>query len=158
MSRALVLLCLLLPACVGDVWHVDSRFTRDEEQKIQAAVDSWTAVGATEQLLIFGEKVDVRDTGRRVVVRAGERVALETWEGFARGKVAVRMLRPDSDRIIVAWERIRDDEFQAVMAHEFGHVLGIHHLEDPDALMNETPGADSPTPVDVRALRLARLP
>lgn len=164
-SLMLLTLCLLLPACVGDVWHVDSRFTPEEEQKIQAAADSWTAVGAPEQLLLFGQKVDVRDTGRRVVVRVDTRLMAQVSDApLDTGKRGRYVRRPDAERIFLNIDT-EPQYFQWVAAHEFGHALigtvdGLTdedgHLPQPGTLMYWYADAPVPTELDVRTWKAAR--
>lgn len=46
------------------------------------------------------------------------------------------------------------ETFQRIVAHEFGHVVGIgRHSDDADDLMFTAPAVDAPSPADVQALR-----
>lgn len=158
--------CLLLPACMGDVWYVDSRFTPEEEQHIQAAADLWQDVGSGPIDFVWNQKVDVRDTGRRVIVRVNDRLAQEfcaepigtiPCEGMHRRTTNVEFIILNTDRDPTLFER--------VAAHELGHSLigrvdGLTdehgHLPEPGALMFHYSDAEHPTPEDVRAMRVSR--
>lgn len=52
------------------------------------------------------------------------------------------------------------DDLTLVLAHEFGHALGVEHVDDPEAVMHEAIGEQdldpvALTPADVRALHTA---
>src|SRR5688572_15185680 len=84
----------------GEVWYVDSRFTLEEEQQILAAHDQWVALGAEQQMFLFGQRVDANETGRRAIVKAGARAAAYAWEGFRpEGGDAAVMQRDDLNRV-----------------------------------------------------------
>ena len=158
--KALLFVSLFaLSGCLGNTWYVDSRFTAEEQEKIQAAVDSWVEVGATPVDLVFGEKISSGETGRRVVIRAGEREACSWHEGFIGSEwTAVNHAGFNFQRIVINVDRVEPALFQRVVAHEFGHYyIGSDHL-GPGALMYRTADADYPTGEDVRALILSRHP
>lgn len=149
MRALLVLLAALTVGCTGEIWYVDSRFTAAEEAQIQAAADAWTALGYPIDLA-FHSRVDLTDTGRRVIVRAGVRAA-ENYDGFVQGKAGLYDPGTGYARIILVPERC-GEFLRSVTAHEFGHSLGLRHSTSRGAVMHTPPLVDGPTAEDAAAL------
>lgn len=151
----------LLSGCVGEAWYVDSRFTPEERLQIQAAADSWEAIGGAPQDFIWRQKVTGRETGQRVIVRAREREAMSLWDGFRDEEACycgVHLRTPGAESIILVPEWIRPEDFQMNAGHELGHALGLKHSESPDALMFHSARVPGPTDIDAHALMLAGQP
>ena len=157
-GRALALLALSAfgAGCIGGPIYVDDRFTPEEEKEIQAAADAWSAAtnGKASVDLIFGQRVDLRDTGRRVMVRAGERAAENAYDLFREGDPGGRHESWDSQVIVIVPERMVGIDMKYVVIHELGHHFGIHHVADQAAVMYFQPNPKSAhclTREDVRA-------
>lgn len=154
---------LLATGCLGNAFYVDERFTPDEETQIRAAAESWEAVGAEPLDFVWRSHVNATDTGRRVIIKAGEREALNADPSFreSEARAASDMQNIGVERIIVDIDRIGDDvnDLQRMVAHELGHhFMGPQHLTDKDALMYYAPTVVKPTPADVHAFILSRQP
>jgi Matrixin len=131
--------------CLGTPIYVDERFTEEEEQTIQAAADVWTAAtnGKAKVDFIFGQRVDLRDTGRRVMVRAGGRAAENAFELFREGDPGGRHESWDSEVIVIVPERMDGIDMKYVVTHELGHHFGVHHVADDTAIMYFQPNPRS---------------
>jgi hypothetical protein len=146
-SRVLAVVALAAPAigCVGGPIYVDERFTEEEEKEIQAAADVWAAAtngrGAVD--LVFGQRVDLNDTGRRVMVRAGGRAAENAFELFREGDPGGRHERWDAEVIVIVPERMVGIDMKYVVIHELGHHFGVHHVADETAIMYFQPNPKS---------------
>jgi hypothetical protein len=158
------LLALALTSCLGGehVIHVDARFTAEERAGIQAAADSWAvrSVGAEPIDFVWGARVDVTDTGRRVLVRASSRTAAMVDDNARlAGTVAVTQMLPGAERILLLMDRIGEKDrasFQAIVAHELGHHYGIHHENVPSGcLMSYEQVGEIPSRADADALPLS---
>lgn len=159
-SIALMIVTMgLLSGCAGEVWYVDSRFSAEERDQIQAAADSWEAIGAKPQDFIWRAKVSEFEDGRNVITRTGARAAEQVWDGFRDpAYLGVTLARPLNTRIILVLERMAQGELQMQAAHEFGHAYGLHHAESRRALMFPCPEVQGPTELDAHALMLAGQP
>lgn len=131
-------LSLLSGCTAGNVYHVDSRFSPEEEQAIQQANDMWCSA-SREQLcmdLVFGAHVDVIETSRQAIVKAGSRAVSSRFPDFA-GKPA--FFHPagtfDQKMIVVVFDRVAPENFRTAVAHEMGHAFGAVHSEDVSAVM-----------------------
>jgi hypothetical protein len=131
--------------CLGTPIYVDERFTPEEEQTIQDAADAWTAAtnGKATVEFIFGQRVDLRDTGRRVMVRAGGRAAENAFELFREGDPGGRHESWDSEVIVIVPERMDGIDLKYVVTHELGHHFGVHHVADETAVMYFQPNPRS---------------
>ena len=131
--------------CLGSPIYVDERFTPEEEATIQAAAGVWSTAtnGKATVDLIFGQRVDLRDTGRRVMVRAGSRAAENAYELFRDGDPGGRHESWDSEVIVIVPERMDGIDMKYVVTHELGHHFGIHHVADVTAIMYFQPNPRS---------------
>jgi hypothetical protein len=131
--------------CLGSPIYVDERFTPEEEKTIQAAADVWSAAtnGKATVDFIFGQRVDLRDTGRRVMVRAGSRAAENAYELFREGDPGGRHESWDSEVIVIVPERMDGIDMKYVVTHELGHHFGVHHVADDTAIMYFQPNPRS---------------
>jgi hypothetical protein len=134
---AVLALTAFATGCLGSPIYVDERFTAEEEQTIQAAADVWTKAtnGKATVEFIFGQRVDLRDTGRRVMVRAGGRAAENAFELFREGDPGGRHESWDSEVIVIVPERMDGIDMKYVVTHELGHHFGVHHVADETAIM-----------------------
>jgi hypothetical protein len=142
---AVLALTALATGCLGSPIYVDARFTAEEEQTIQAAADVWSAAtdGKAAVDFIFGQRVDLRDTGRRVMVRAGGRAAENAYELFREGDPGGRHESWDSEVIVIVPERMDGIDMKYVVTHELGHHFGVHHVADDTAIMYFQPNPRS---------------
>jgi hypothetical protein len=135
----------LATGCVGGPMYVDERFTPEEEESIRQAANSWSEAtnGVATVDLIFGQKVDIRDTGRRVMVRASGRAAANAFELFRDGDPGGRHESWDSEVIVLVPERMDGIDLKYVVTHELGHHFGVHHVADESAVMYFRPNPKS---------------
>jgi matrixin len=142
---AVLALTALTTGCLGTPIYVDHRFTPEEEKSIQAAADVWaeSTNGKGTVDLVFGARVDLRDTGRRVMVRAGGRAAENAYELFREGDPGGRHESWDSEVIVIVPERMVGIDLEYVVTHELGHHFGIHHVSDETAIMYFQPNPKS---------------
>ncbi|HMJ56559.1 MAG TPA: matrixin family metalloprotease [Polyangiaceae bacterium] len=142
---AVIALTALATGCLGDPIYVDERFTPEEERTIQAAAGLWSTAtnGNATVDFIFGQRVDLRDTGRRVMVRAGERAAENAYELFRDGDPGGRHESWDSEVIVIVPERMDGIDLEYVVTHELGHHFGVHHVTDETAIMYFQPNPRS---------------
>jgi len=144
-ALAVVALTAFATGCLGAPIYVDERFTHEEEQSIRAAAGVWSTAtnGQASVDLIFGQRVDLRDTGRRVMVRAGERAAENAFELFREGDPGGRHESWDSEVIVIVPDRMDGIDLQYVVTHELGHHFGVHHVSDETAIMYFQPNPKS---------------
>lgn len=137
---------LFLGGCAGDVWYVDGRFTEAELADVERGAQVWRDAGVTLDL-IPGSKV--QGLGKQEIFRTDARGVRNhfrqlrgSYEGAGGpGKIAINI----EDLTEPLWH---------VVAHEFGHALGLEHVSDPQAIMgNAAPMLGCLTRADVRALR-----
>jgi hypothetical protein len=142
---AVLALTAFATGCLGTPIYVDERFTAEEEQTIRAAADTWTAAtdGKAAVDFIFGQRVDLHDTGRRVMVRAGGRAAENAFELFREGDPGGRHESWDSEVIVIVPERMDGIDMKYVVIHELGHHFGVHHVSDETAIMYFQPNPKS---------------
>jgi hypothetical protein len=138
-------LTALATGCLGTPIYVDERFTPEEERTIQEAATVWNAAtnGKATVDLVFGQRVDLRDTGRRVMVRAGGRAAENAYELFRDGDPGGRHESWDSEVIVIVPERMDGIDLKYVVTHELGHHFGVHHVSDETAIMYFQPNPKS---------------
>jgi hypothetical protein len=131
--------------CMGGPIYVDERFTEEEEQSIRAAAEAWSNAtnGAASVDFIFKQRVDLTDTGRRVMVRSGGRAAANAYELFRDGDPGGRHESWDSEVIVIVPERMDGIDLQYVVTHELGHHFGVHHVADESAIMYYRPNPKS---------------
>jgi len=159
MKILLLVIVTLLTGCMGKPFFVDERFSPEEEAQIQWGADSWAAIGAEPIDFIWRQRVDVSDTGRRVVVRVHDKLALQTSQKFSEGCVAVEQYGLGYERIVVDVDRMTTEDMGMYLSHEFGHhYLGPQHSNEPDSIMNLSSTVRGPGPSDRKALVLAREP
>ena len=165
-TRTLTTVALILSGlqqgCLGSsAYYVDSRFTAEEEAEIKAAAGMWSdATGEALNLdLIFGQRVDVVETKRNVIVKVGARAA------FNRFPEVVSSTRPaffhrgnalESSLVVVIADQVDPALLRAAVAHEMGHSFGLQHVPEQSALMHENlfnDVAKCVTEVDLREAR-----
>jgi hypothetical protein len=131
-KRWLALLALLSGCGSSSLVYVDERFTPEEEAMIQEAADVWPV----QIDLVFGQKVTAYHTDRRTVVKTDLHVIRHVLNEYDISPAAVTIA---GEQILVAMDRMW--HFTPILAHEFGHQLGVHHTEvDVSALMFPTLG------------------
>jgi hypothetical protein len=142
---AVLALSVFAGGCLGAPIYVDERFTPEEEKTIQAAADVWSAAtdGKASVDFIFRQRVDLRDTGRRVMVRAGGRAAENAYELFREGDPGGRHESWDSEVIVIVPERMDGIDMKYVVTHELGHHFGVHHVADETSIMYFQPNPRS---------------
>jgi len=142
---ALLALTALATGCLGDVVYVDERFTDEEEASIRSSAETWTKAtnGKATVDFIFGQRVDIRDKGRRVMVRAGGRAAENTFDLFREGDPGGRHESWDSEVIVIVPERMDGIDLQYVVTHELGHHFSVHHVAAEAAIMYYRPNPKS---------------
>jgi Matrixin len=142
---AVLALTAFATGCLGDPIYVDERFTEEEEQTIRAAADTWYEAtnGKATVEYIFGQRVDLRDTGRRVMVRADPRAAENAYERYREGDPGGRHRSWDSEVIVLVPERMDGIDLKYVVIHELGHHFGVHHVADESAIMHFRPNSKS---------------
>jgi hypothetical protein len=140
-----LVLALVTTGCLGSPIYVDQRFTPEEEESIRAAASTWSEAtnGKASVDLVFGQRVDLLDTGRRVMVRAGGRAAENIFPLYRDGDPGGRHLRWDAEVIVIVPERMDGIDLQYVVTHELGHHFGVHHVADESAIMYFRPGPKS---------------
>lgn len=141
------------------VWHVDERFSDDERTCIEDAADQWRTHTKGLVNYTFEYDYDPMSTRDRLKHRLNHRIVMwkEGEEDLAKADRSVqeRDKSPDSRiygrtngvditqkfartmEIALVPTRIFPDKnlCEVVMAHEFGHTLGIDHLNHKYALM-----------------------
>lgn len=144
-KAAVLALTAFATGCLGTPIYVDERFTPDEVQSIQAAADKWSVAthGKASVDFIFGQHVNLRDTGRRVMVRAGERAAENAFDLFRKGDPGGHRESWDSEVIVIVPERMDGIDLQYVVTHELGHHFGVHHVPAESAIMHFRPNPKS---------------
>jgi hypothetical protein len=142
---ALLALTALTTGCLGNVVYVDDRFTGEEEASIRAAAETWTRAtnGKATVDFVFGQRVDIRDKGRRVMVRAGGRAAENAFDLFREGDPGGRHESWDSEVIVIVPERMEGIDLQYVVTHELGHHFSVHHVPAEAAIMYFRPNPKS---------------
>jgi hypothetical protein len=142
---ALLALTAFATGCLGNVVYVDERFTDEEEQTIRSAEETWSRAtnGKAAVDFIFGQRVDINDKGRRVMVRAGGRAAENEFELFREGDPGGRHESWDSEVIVIVPERMQGIDLEYVVIHELGHHFGVHHVPDEAAIMYYRPNPKS---------------
>lgn len=110
--------------------EIDQNFTPDETLKIRRAAEWWNGFSNEKLTLIFGAEVSGDVGGRNVMRRESS--------AYFSGSTAPGIIKIEVETIaITATEEGRPylPYFERVVAHEFGHRLGLHHVADANALM-----------------------
>ena len=141
-----------------EVWKVDSRFTPEERAVIDQAAEAWTNVGANI-ILAHGHRVNGMEASGRYIVRGTERTAdqIAAWYGsppLSPDALGKHVTYTGKEAIIIVADRHRRTPLSHVVTHEFGHSLGIDHVDDERAIMYHA-GSDKSlhcvTSVDIMA-------
>jgi hypothetical protein len=148
----------LLGGCsASEVFYVDNEFTKDEEAAIQAAADAWATDG-TAFYLAFGTPIDAEQTDKRAIVRvSADYMRAKAAEEHAEGGEAYlhvhhTMFGLEWETMALAPDIIDPGRLESVVAHEFGHALGIlFHVPTP-AIMSSRSTSTCLTKNDVEAL------
>ncbi len=153
---ALTVMSALTVGCAGeDVFFVDERFSAEECQAIQSAADLWetSSHGALHVNLVFGARVDIRDTDRKVIVKTTRRAAENRFPEW-RGKGIAWHHTPQGpldEELIAVYSDVGTSPERMILAvaHEMGHHFGAGHSDDPSTLMYPTLEGASVTCTDL---------
>jgi len=133
----------LLQGCVGSsAYYVDKRFTAEEEADIRAAAGMWSEAtgGALHFDLVFGQRVDVIEVKRNVIVKVGARAAFNRFPEM-ESNTRPAFYHPgnalESSLLVVIADQLDPALLRAAMAHEMGHSFGLQHVPAKSALMHE---------------------
>lgn len=130
------LLCVVaLSGCAGNVWRADSRFTPEERGDIDRAAEMWRDVGQ-EIWIAHGCFVNGFERGGRNIVRADNRSARVFSAPLENPRTTAEYINaPLKELIVIVPERAISEPLWYVVAHEFGHSLGLKHVADETAIM-----------------------
>jgi len=157
-----LILSSLQQGCIGSkAYHVDTRFNAEEEAEIRAAAGMWSEAtgGALNFDLIFGQRVDLVEAKRNVIVKVGARAAFNRFPEMAsntRPAFFYRGSALESSLVVVIADQIDPGLLRATVAHEIGHSFGLQHVPEQSALMHENLYNDVTkcvTEVDLREAR-----
>jgi hypothetical protein len=156
------MVAFLLQGCLGsETYYVDERFTGDEQQRIRDAARMWEEAtgGSVHFDLVFGQRVDVADSDRRVIVKTSARAAFNRFPDMA-SDTRVALYHEGStlqaSQIVIIAERVELDMLRPTIAHEMGHAFGLRHVPEAGALMFENLNNDPTKCVTEDDLREAR--
>ena len=165
-TRILATLSLILSGlqqgCIGSkAYYVDARFTDEEEADISAAAGMWSEAtgGALNFDLIFGQRVDLVEVRRNVIVKVGARAAFNRFPEMASSTRPAFFRRGsalESSLVVVIADQVDPALLRATVAHEMGHSFGLQHVPEESALMHENLYNDVTkcvTEVDLREAR-----
>lgn len=163
---AAITLSLLSGCTAGNVYYVDSRFSPEEERVIAEANDMWCTASPNALCmdLVFGARVDVGETERKAIVRAGDRAVYSRFPDAIERGLTGAFFHParalENDLIVVLFERLAPQHLLVAVAHEMGHAHGIMtHSEDVRAIMYKNlTGAESKEALTCADLALVGLP
>jgi hypothetical protein len=153
---------LVLQGCIGsETYYVDERFSAEEQQRIREAASMWEEAtgGSVHFDLVFGQRVDVADSDRKVIVKTSARAAFNRFpEMVSDTRVALYHEGStfQASQIVVIAERVELDMLRPTMAHEMGHAFGLRHVPEAEALMYENLNNDPTKCVTEDDLREAR--
>ncbi len=156
------IIALLLPGCLdSETYYVDERFTAEEQERIGDAARMWEKAtgGSVHFDLVFGQRVDVADSDRKVIVKTSARAAFNRFPDMV-SDTRVALYHEGStfqaSQIVVIAERVELDMLRPTMAHEMGHAFGLRHVPEAGALMFENLNNDPTKCVTEDDLREAR--
>ena len=165
-TRALKLMLFatfaLLQGCMGSkAYYVDERFSEQEQQFIRDASVMWerSTGGSVHFDLVFGQRVDINESDRNVIVKVTARAAFNKFpEMISDTRVALfhEGSTFQSSIIAIIGERVEGEMLRPAIAHEMGHSFGMGHVPEVQALMYENLNGDPTKCVTESDLREAR--
>lgn len=131
MKTTLVIVLALLTGCAGPTIFVDSRFTSEEQQQIQAAGDEWNRAtsGHADIQLAFGFFARGDRSGKRVIVRrsgpapaSANGAVTDAHTGFHK---FLGVTLDEQMDVFVDQLAAEGTPLQTAVQHELGHSVGI---------------------------------
>ena len=152
----------LLQSCMrSNAYYVDEKFSTQEQELIQGAAAMWeeSTGGSVHFDLVFGQRVDIWESDRNVIVKTSAQAAFNRFPEMASDKRAALFHEGStfqSSIMVIIAERVEEDMLRTAIAHEMGHSLGLRHVPEVQALMYANLNGDPAkcvTEIDLREAR-----